>query len=196
MKKKFLGIALIAMSLVSFTGVAQNTTDNNSTVNVENVTGKKADKKDAKKGKRKFDKQCSPKCVNPYEGLNLTDAQKTQLQALNTKRMEQRKEQAQARKSEKQRNDSTRLEARKNARKEYLEEVKAIIGPDQYVVFLENMYVNGAGNHNGKAIQKGQRMGKHGMAHNRGDKGHRQRDGKNCQGQSMNNAQDTPNAQS
>lgn len=180
MKKKFLGIALIAMSLVSFTSVAQNTTDNNS-AKIEKVKRQKCDK---------------ASCLNPFEGLNITEAQKTQLQALNTKRMEQRKEQAQARKADKQRNDSTRLEARKNARKEYLEEVKAIIGPDQYVVFLENMYVNGGGNQNGKAIQKGQKMGKHGMAHHRGDKGNRQRDGKNRQGQRMNNAQAATSAQS
>lgn len=180
MKKKFLGIALIAMSLVSFTSVAQNTTDNNS-AKIEKVKRQKCDK---------------ASCVNPFEGLNITEAQKTQLQALNTKRMEQRKQQAQARKADKQRNDSTRMEARKNARKEYLEEVKAIIGPDQYVVFLENMYVNGGGNHNGKAIQKGQRMGKHGMAHNRADKGNRRHDGKNRQAQRMNNAQVATSAQS
>ena len=179
MKKKFLGIALVAMSLVSFTSVAQNATGKNS-AKIEKVKRQKCDK---------------ASCVNPFEGLNLTDAQKTQLQQLNTKRMEQRKEQAQARKADKQRNDSTRMEARKNARKEYLKEVKAIIGPDQYVVFLENMYVNG-GNHNGKAFQKGQRMGKHGMAHHRGDKGNRQRDGKNRQAQRMNNAQVATSAQS
>jgi len=180
MKKKFLGIALVAMSLVSFTGVAQNATDNNS-AKIENVKRQKCDK---------------ASCVNPYEGLNLTDAQKTQLQQLNTKRLEQRKQQAQARKADKQHNDSTRMEARKNARKEYLEEVKAIIGPDQYIVFLENMYVNGGGNHNGKAIQKNQRMGKHGMAHHKGDKGNRQRNGKNRQGQRMNNAQAATSTQS
>ena len=88
------------------------------------------------------------------------------------------------------------MEARKNARKEYLEEVKAIIGPDQYIVFLENMYVNGGGNHNGKAIQKNQRMGKHGMAYHKGDKGNRQRNGKNRQGQRMNNAQAATSTQS
>lgn len=180
MKKKFLGIALVAMSLVSFTGMAQNSTDNNS-AKIENVKRQKCDK---------------ASCVNPFEGLNLTDTQKTQLQQLNTKRMEQRKQQAQARKADKQRNDSTRMEARKNARKEYLEEVKAIIGPDQYVVFLENMYVNGGGNHDGKAFQKGQRMGKHGMAHNRGDKSNRRHDGKNRQAQRMNNAQAAANGQS
>ena len=155
-----------------------------------NDNGKKELKADKRGGKR------GAEAPNPFEGLNLTDAQKTQLQQLNTKRVEQRKQQAQARKADKQRNDSTRMEARKNARKEYLEEVKAIIGPDQYVVFLENMYVNGGGNHNGKAIQKGQRMGKHGMAHNRADKGNRRHDGKNRQAQRMNNAPAAANAQS
>lgn len=66
MKKKILGLALVAISLVAFNGNAQTTTTDN-TPSQENVKGKKGDRQ----GRR--DK------VNPFDGLNLTDAQKTRL---------------------------------------------------------------------------------------------------------------------
>ena len=64
MKKKILGLALIAMSVVTFSGMAQTTNKDNN-VKKENIKGKKADK------------QVRRNQVNPFEGLNLTDAQKT-----------------------------------------------------------------------------------------------------------------------
>lgn len=165
MKKKFLGLAIIAMSLVSFSGMAQNTTSSTS-AKVENVK--------AKKGQNKSGRSQN----NPFEGLTLTDAQQSQLQQLNENRKAARQQQMQAQKGEKQGNDSTRFAARKAAKKEYLEEVKAIIGPDQYVMFLENVYVNGSGNNrSGKAIQQGKSGNQKGYAHNRGGKGNSKKGG-------------------
>ncbi len=158
MKKKILSLTLIAMSLVAFTGMAQNKTDNNSPKK-ELVKGQKGDRKDMKADR-----------PNPFEGINLTDAQKTKLQELNAKQKADRQQQAQARKDEKKRNDQAKATDRRASKKAYLEEVKAIIGPDNYVVFLENMYINGGGQGHGKAIKQGQRGGKDGIAHNRGDK--------------------------
>lgn len=173
MKKKILSIALLAMSLATFNGMAQTTTTDNN-VKVENVKCNKADKK----GQR-------PK-MNPYEGLNLTDAQKTQLQQLDAKRRDAfkqqkqaQKDQKQAQKAQKQEDKAARMEARKAAKKEYLEEVKAIIGPDQYVVFLENMYINAGNQQKGKAMMQGQRSGKQGMAHNKSGKYKGNKNGKN-----------------
>ena len=58
--------------------------------------------------------------------------------------------------------------------------MKAIIGPDQYVVFLENFYLNGGQGHgNGKAIR-----GQKGNGHH----GHFARNGKNRNGKGMNRA--------
>ena len=157
MRKKILSLAVVAMTLLSANSFAQSTVnDKTNSANIENVTGKKAERKGVKK--------------NPYEGLTLTDAQKTKLQQLDEKRAAQRKENAQAKKAEKQRDNADRMAARKSAKKEYLEEVKAIIGPDQYVVFLENFYINGS-NHQGKGKMQASRQGNKKYAHSKNAKG-------------------------
>lgn len=158
MKKKILGLAFIAMTLVAFNGMAQTPTNDN-TVKQESVKGKKADKK----GNRDQ--------LNPFDGMNLTDAQKSQLQQLDSKRKAAREQQAQTRKENKQQMKADMLAQRKASKKAYLEDVKAIIGPDNYVVFLENMYVNGGGNRDGKsAISQGKYGKEQGNRNGRGDK--------------------------
>lgn len=137
MKKTIVGLALVALSFATFTGMAQNTTPA--------APAKEQVKKDDRKARRE--------ARNPFEGLNLTEAQQTQLDALAGKRKAARAEKAQAGKEAKQKGDAQRKEARRAARKAYLEEVKGIIGPDRYVVFLENMYVNGGGH--SKAVKQG-----------------------------------------
>lgn len=172
MNKKVLGLALMAMALVGFNGMAQNNSQKNvqcCKAQTECTKGGKGMKKEAREVK------------NPYEGLTLTDAQKSKLAELDSKRMADRKAKMEARKAEVkgqkgEKNEAdikARMEARKADKLEYLKEVKAIIGPDQYVVFLENFYVNGGGNQNGgKAIRQG-KDGHKGMAHNKGMKGQR-----------------------
>ena len=76
----------------------------------------KCDKPCAKMG----DKKCKKDC--PFEGLNLTDKQKEQIKGLRT---------------EKSLNDSLR----NKARADYLQNVKSILTPEQYVQFLENSYM-------------------------------------------------------
>lgn len=78
-----------------------------------------------------------------YAGLTLTDNQKSQLQQVDAKHRAARKQQASASKSAKKEQKMQAATARKADRKQYLEEVEAILGPDQYVAFLENWYVNG-----------------------------------------------------
>lgn len=136
MKKKVLGIALIAMSFVAFGSMAQ-TAGTSASASQESVTGRKADKRSDR-----------PK-VNPYEGLNLTDAQKAQLQQLDAKRQADRQERVKADKTKKEAQKQQLREQRQAARKAYLEQVKAIVGPENYVTFLENQYMNG-GNRHGK----------------------------------------------
>ena len=149
MKKKILSLAIVAMSFAAFSSMAQTTTasqDNGKACVAE---------KCGKPGK------CAKEAC-PFDGLNITDAQKAQLQQLNTSRREARKAQAEARKADRQRGDSARVAQRRADKKEYLEQVKAIIGPEQYVVFLENFYVNGGGRqrHGGKAAIGQGRMSK------------------------------------
>lgn len=190
----------MAMSLMAFNGMAQSTSNAASAANkTENTQcankeckGKKGDKQ---KGDRKDGKKMGQKNrQNPFEGLNLTEAQKTQLQQLDAKRkaerekkmearkaekeqMKAKKQNAQmdkkdlaARKAEKQQNDSIRKAARVADMREYLVQVKEIIGPDNYVKFLENVYVSG-GMKGDKAVRQVQKGGKQHMAQGKSGKG-------------------------
>lgn len=136
MKKKILSLALAAITLASFNSMAQ-TPDNAAAQQTENV------------GTRGRDIKKGPKMQNPFEGLDLTDAQKDQLKALREKRAAERKARFEAMKQQKEAGDRKRMErksfndsTRMAERKKYLEEVKAIVGPDNYVIFLENFYMN------------------------------------------------------
>lgn len=161
MKKKILGFALVAMSFVGFTAMAQTTPDPTAP-RQENVREKKADKKERRQQ------------VNPFEGMTLTDSQQAQLQQLDSKRQADRAKKEQVRKDDRQRRDSARIADRRAAKKSYLEEVKAILTPDQYVVFLENIYVNGGGHQHGKAsFRKGKDDKNHAFRQGREDKGNR-----------------------
>jgi hypothetical protein len=74
----------------------------------------------------------------PFEGIELTDAQKEQLKALNDDcAANQQKCNA-----DKQAKKQAKRDARKAAKKEQLAKVKAILTPEQYVTFLENQVVN------------------------------------------------------
>ena len=139
MKKKILGFALIAMTITAFNGMAQKADNNTTTAKQECVKAKNADRQEC----------CRQLC--PFDGMNLTDTQKAQIQQLNSKQKAARRQQAQSRKEKKQEMNNDRFAERQAAKKAYLDELKAIIGPDNYVVFLENFYVNGGGNHDGKS---------------------------------------------
>ncbi len=163
MNKKILGIALAAMSLVSFTGMAQNVTKDNN-VKQEKVCGKKDGKRDGK---------VRP---NPFDGLQLSDAQKAQLQQLNDKRKAERQQMKEARKENRKAEAAKDLTARQNAKKAYLEEVKAIIGPEQYVIFLENSFIQKGDMKKGPnkaAMAKGDRSKNKNMKDGKGLKAHR-----------------------
>lgn len=163
MRKKILGIAFVAMTIFAANSFAQTPVANDNSIKVENVKGKKTDKQQNKR--------------NPYEGLTLTDVQKTQLQQLDEKRAAQRKENAEAKKAEKQQKNADRMAARKAAKMEYLQEVKGIVGPEQYVVFLENFYVNGNSQGAKNKMQSSRKGGKN-SAHVKNMKGRKGENGK------------------
>lgn len=131
MKKKIFGLALVSMSLIAFTGMAQSNNQSQKTEKIENVKKQKANRPERK-----------PK-ADPFADLNLTEAQKSQLQQLNEKTRDARKQQMQAQKESKKRDNEARMTERRDAKKKYLAEVKSILGEDKYVTFLENMYING-----------------------------------------------------
>lgn len=98
---------------------------------------------------KKCDKQCeAAKCeqkacpkerancpeMREFAGLDLTDAQKDQLKALNAQRFADAKKAKEARKAEK----NAKAQARRDDRQQYLNQVKGILTPEQYTKYLEN----------------------------------------------------------
>lgn len=104
-------------------------------------------------------KPCEKAC--PFDGLNLTDAQKQQFKEL-------REKAAQARKDAKQQ----RKQAKSDCKRNRLAEIKKILTPEQYVQFLENHFVNGGGN---KSFDR--QMPKHARGDHHARMQHRRTDG-------------------
>lgn len=155
MKKKILGLAVIAISLVSFSSMAQTPGAGSCQASEQCSSPKKDCPASACPAK-----PCSK--PDPFAGMNLTDSQKDKLKALKAKRDTARLERMKARKADRMRGDSARVAASRADRKQYLEEVKEIIGPDQYVIYLENIVLDtpqGRPGHH-KDFTKGDRQGK------------------------------------
>lgn len=156
MTKKFLTAALAAMMLIAIPASAKKSTDQQLNKNkMERV-----DKRFSKTQKTqclqlsdscKLNKVCNATACE-FDGLDLTDQQKTQLRALKQKQFEQikvRKDSAKAVKiaaKEKIRADRKAMrDKREGERRAYLKEVKQILGNDKYILFLENQYVQESG---------------------------------------------------
>lgn len=147
MKKKILGLAMIAVSLMAFSSQAQqpstqNCTNKDNCKNTENI--------------------CKRAKTALFQGINLSDAQKQKLASLKESRQKLRAEKKKAAEAEKIRTNTLRADERQKQKREYLQEVKEIIGPDNYVLFLENMVINGGG--------RGHKMKSHAAEFRKSDK--------------------------
>lgn len=133
MKKAILSLAIAALAFSSLPAFAQAPGNND---------GKSCKNPTECAQARKGGPEKGPKASNPFEGIELTDAQKSSLEALRTKRAEACK----AARAEKQKSDSARMATRQADRKAKararLDEVKAILTPEQYVVYLENIVID------------------------------------------------------
>lgn len=166
MKKGILSIAVVAASLFSFNAIAQ---DKSATPDCCNTPAQcvNAQACPANPQACPGNPQACPgnpqacpgnpqacpaqrPCADPFAGINLTQEQQTKLTALREKCKTNRAAADKARKDRFQQRDSM---VRAN-KKQRLEEVKAILTPEQYVVFLENMVVANPGHDRGPAPHK------------------------------------------
>lgn len=127
--KKTLGFAILAITGISMTAVAQRPCQQA----CPNPVVQCADSAVCTR---------APRCINPFEGLNLSQDQQDKLTTLRKEKADQNKKDRQSRKTKAQDN-----------RRAYLKDVKSILTPEQYVQFLENNYINAAS-------QRGSRDGK------------------------------------
>ncbi len=134
MKTKALLLAAVLFAAGTTVSFAAN--DNKKDNNCKDKTECAKANKDGRKGK------CG-EGFNPFEGLNLTEAQQTKLQELRNQECPM-KAQMKGEKKNGQKVDKEQARTdRSQAKREFLGKVKAILTPEQYVTFLENMAVNG-----------------------------------------------------
>lgn len=137
--KKMLKLAIVAVALCGLPAIAQN--QNNTTCN-NPAACSQADCRNATQcivnGKNKGQRP------DPFAGITLSETQKQALDKIQS----DRKAKYEARKAEVKKDKQQRREAadarkmdRKNDRREYLNSVKGILSPEQYVVFLENIVI-------------------------------------------------------
>lgn len=144
MKKTLLSVAIILASTLGITATAQSPANTQTCDNPKTECTKAG----------KANKAVRP---NPFEGLNLTEQQKTELQSIAPKKdcckdKAEKKDKAQA-KAEKQAKRAENRQKMIQNRRDYLAKVKNILTPEQYVQFLENNYVD-------QALKGGPRHGK------------------------------------
>lgn len=157
--KKILGMALFA-TMIAVAPAAAQVKDSSTCDTVKTCTKDKSFKKG--------DKECAlnGKC-DLYKGISLTENQKTQLQDLDRRQRDQgrqmKKEARELKQAEKEQalaDRKERKEAMEAQKRAYLNEVKQILGPENYVVFLENFYVTVPTMKDGRGPKKMDRQGK------------------------------------
>lgn len=125
MKRTILSIALVAVATLMLTAVANNNDAN------ENLTHDKCKKECCDNNKIKRGKHHKARMFNPFEGITLSDSQKEQLKAKALERKANREEMMKAHSDE-----------NKKMRKQYLEDLKIVLTPEQYMQYLENLALN------------------------------------------------------
>ena len=162
MKKTILTSIIIAASMLAFPAMAQTS---------DAVTAKTEQTAKTKKSHRS-DEKCKEQCqqhkmkkVSAFEGITLTEAQKESLKALRPERPQA------GEKKDRQKADSVRnFPDRNKMRADYVNAVKGVLTPEQYVVFLENIVIRDA------QIPGSGRMDRHHMR--MGDKAKLHKEGK------------------
>jgi hypothetical protein len=154
MKKRLLSLAIVAIAAFGIMAVAG--TKSNKAAKAEKAQTEKVEKqgKKCRKGEQGCDsiRKCGPEEFNPFIGITLTDDQKAQLDALKPqdkgcpccggdKKPCEAKDKPCAPGKCDSINGPERPDPRQ-AKRDYLNKVKQILTPEQYVVFLENAVVS------------------------------------------------------
>lgn len=169
MKRNILSLAVIAASLFSFNAMAQAAGDNAkaacpATECKATVCPETGCAPETCPGPGKQCRPQRPCSADPFKGITLTQDQQSRLNALK----EQRKAKCDAQKKECRERAGKRDSVARSGKKEYLESVKEILTPDQYVVFLENIVLSnpghgpGASPRHARAVKKDMRNFKKG----------------------------------
>lgn len=144
MKKKIMTIALALAILGGFQVQAQDNNTNASATRQEQTQrrGPRANAPKMNQQERDFFAE------QAFDGIQLTDAQKAGLKAVKEQQMAKRQERRAQRDSAKtERREQSRQQkeaaraARVQQKRDYLNGVKGVLTPEQYVVFLENIVV-------------------------------------------------------
>lgn len=156
--KKIVTSAILAIALMAGTSAYAQTDGSTGATSqkgqqecCQTENGKKAEKKGKKGGKKdgKLNKGNKPK-FNPFEGVQLTQDQQQRLQVLRqglgpveltTEQQAKIKENPNLTPEQKQQLKAEKKAKKMEAKKNYLNGVKEILTPDQYVIFLENCYL-------------------------------------------------------
>lgn len=147
MKKTLLATFVAATALFAMPMAAQTQTDASTGAT---KTEKKAECKGEHKACPNRKDGRRGQMVSPFEGITLTDAQKEAIKALRPERpaRKQAGDSVKARPERRERpaaNDTARVRPDRNKmRADYVNGVKAVLTPEQYVVFLENIVIKGA----------------------------------------------------
>ena len=141
MKKKVLSLAIIAASVFSATAIAQNPEDCNTQQYPTEGCAPDGQRGPCGPGREHRGPKMD-KCHNPFEGINLTDAQKAKLDELHKKNQEAMKQKREERQKKQEEARVKRDSIMREGKLNQLRQIKEILTPEQYVTYLENMVVN------------------------------------------------------
>ena len=133
MKKKVLSIAVIATSLFAFTGNAQNP---------ENCPRQQCPAADCAEGVHHHKNRKPEACCNPFEGIELTEAQKAKIEEMRKNNREAVKQKVEERRKNREETRAKRDSLIRSGKLNQLRQLKEILTPEQYVTYLENIAVS------------------------------------------------------
>lgn len=182
MKKLIVSMMLATALLAGGSIYAQNQTQGNTGATTQKGQKEwtKGEKKGDKKGGKKMGKEGNKAKFNPFDGIQLTDDQQQRLQVLRQglgpvqltpEQQAKIKENPNLTPEQKKQLKEERKAQKLQQKKNYLNGVKEVLTPEQYVVFLENVYLYAPekkskaemgfkGGKNSKQGKKGDRGGK------------------------------------